>query len=177
MTIYCLFEILPRVPSTVGTLDDVCDLLTSRHWACAYQGAQPCTFYTRYGICKFGPTCKFDHPLGGLPYSPSASSLTDMPVAPYPIGSSPTTLAPSSSSSETPQEAPPQPFVSSSSNEPAAVAEEPPGHNQSREGANDAPQSSGTTGPILAQAGQSLSMSGSSPGTGSANPADILGAS
>ncbi|KAG6554599.1 hypothetical protein Mapa_003617 [Marchantia paleacea] len=140
-------------------------------------GAQPCTFYTRYGICKFGPTCKFDHPLGGLPYSPSASSLTDMPVAPYPKGSSPTTLAPSSSSSETPQDAPPQPFVSSSSNEPAAVAEEPPGHNQSREGANDAPQSSGTTGPILAQAGQSLSMSGSSPGTGSANPADILGAS
>ena len=63
------------------------------------QGAPPCSFYTRYGICKFGPTCKFDHPLvGGLTYSPSASSLSDMPVAPYPIGSSPTTLAPSSSS-------------------------------------------------------------------------------
>ena len=62
------------------------------------QGAPPCTFYTRYGICKFGPTCKFDHPLGGLTYSPSASSLADVPVAPYPIGSSPTTLAPSSSS-------------------------------------------------------------------------------
>ncbi|KAG0589622.1 hypothetical protein KC19_1G034500 [Ceratodon purpureus] len=62
-------------------------------------GAPPCSFYTRYGICKFGPTCKFDHPLvGGLTYSPSASSLSDMPVAPYPIGSSPTTLAPSSSS-------------------------------------------------------------------------------
>jgi len=61
-------------------------------------GAPPCTFYTRYGICKFGPTCKFDHPLGGLTYSPSASSLADVPVAPYPIGSSPTTLAPSSSS-------------------------------------------------------------------------------
>jgi hypothetical protein len=60
------------------------------------QGAPPCSFYTRYGICKFGPTCKFDHPLvGGLTYSPSASSLSDMPVAPYPIGSSPTTLAPS----------------------------------------------------------------------------------
>jgi hypothetical protein len=62
-------------------------------------GAPACSFYTRYGICKFGPTCKFDHPLlGGLTYSPSASSLSDMPVAPYPIGSSPTTLAPSSSS-------------------------------------------------------------------------------
>jgi hypothetical protein len=69
-------------------------------WVCVgLQGAPPCSFYTRYGICKFGPTCKFDHPLvGGLTYSPSASSLSDMPVAPYPIGSSPTTLAPSSSS-------------------------------------------------------------------------------
>lgn len=35
-----------------------------------------------------------------LSYSPSASSLTDMPVAPYPLGSSSLgTLAPSSSSS------------------------------------------------------------------------------
>eukprot|EP00246_Nothoceros_aenigmaticus_P012393 TRINITY_DN3825_c0_g1_i2.p1 TRINITY_DN3825_c0_g1~~TRINITY_DN3825_c0_g1_i2.p1 ORF type:complete len:494 (+),score=18.11 TRINITY_DN3825_c0_g1_i2:438-1919(+) len=64
-------------------------------------GAQPCTFYTKYGFCKFGHTCKFDHPLGPLSYSPSASSLADVAVAPYPIGSSPTTLAPSSSSIDT----------------------------------------------------------------------------
>ncbi|XP_010243539.1 PREDICTED: zinc finger CCCH domain-containing protein 32 [Nelumbo nucifera] len=64
-------------------------------------GAQPCTFYTQHGVCKFGPTCKFDHPMGSLSYSPSASSLADMPVAPYPVGSSLATLAPSSSSSET----------------------------------------------------------------------------
>ncbi|KAL2458547.1 CCCH-type Zn-finger protein [Forsythia ovata] len=35
-----------------------------------------------------------------LSYSPSASSLTDMPVAPYPVGSTNATLAPSSSSSD-----------------------------------------------------------------------------
>lgn len=63
-------------------------------------GAPPCTHYTQRGICKFGSSCKFDHPIGSLSYSPSASSLADMPVAPYPVGSSIGTLAPSSSSSE-----------------------------------------------------------------------------
>ncbi|XP_043723047.1 zinc finger CCCH domain-containing protein 32-like isoform X2 [Telopea speciosissima] len=63
-------------------------------------GAPPCTFYAQNGVCKFGPTCKFDHPMGILSYSPSASSLADMPVTPYPVGSSLATLAPSSSSSE-----------------------------------------------------------------------------
>lgn len=38
--------------------------------------------------------------MGMLSYSSSASSLADMAVAPYPIGSSMGTLAPSSSSSE-----------------------------------------------------------------------------
>ncbi|GLT60854.1 hypothetical protein SLA2020_335990 [Shorea laevis] len=63
-------------------------------------GAPPCTHYADRGVCKFGPACKFDHPMGTLSYSPSASSLSDMPVAPYPVGSSIGTLAPSSSSSE-----------------------------------------------------------------------------
>ncbi|KAF7813671.1 zinc finger CCCH domain-containing protein 34-like [Senna tora] len=63
-------------------------------------GAPPCTHYAQRGVCKFGPACKFDHPMGALSYSPSASSLADMPVAPYPVGSSIGTLAPSSSSSE-----------------------------------------------------------------------------
>ena len=65
-----------------------------------WQGAQICAFYAQHGVCKFGPTCKFDHPVGTLSYSPSASSLSDMPVAPYPIGFSVATLAPSSSSSD-----------------------------------------------------------------------------
>ncbi|OIW20815.1 hypothetical protein TanjilG_23198 [Lupinus angustifolius] len=63
-------------------------------------GAAPCTHYAQRGVCKFGPDCKFDHPVASLSYSPSASSLADMPVAPYPVGSSIGTLAPSSSSSE-----------------------------------------------------------------------------
>ncbi|KAE9455253.1 hypothetical protein C3L33_12857, partial [Rhododendron williamsianum] len=63
-------------------------------------GAPLCTHYAQNGVCKFGPSCKFDHPMGTLSYSPSASSLADMPVAPYPVGSAMGTLAPSSSSSE-----------------------------------------------------------------------------
>ncbi|XP_068326118.1 zinc finger CCCH domain-containing protein 58-like [Pyrus communis] len=63
-------------------------------------GAPLCTHYQQRGACKFGSACKFDHPIGTLSYSPSASSLADMPVAPYPVGSSIGTLAPSSSSSE-----------------------------------------------------------------------------
>ncbi|KAE9609585.1 putative transcription factor C3H family [Lupinus albus] len=80
------------------------------------QGASVCTHYTQRGVCKFGPACKFDHPMGSLRYSPSASSLTDMPVAPYySVGSSHGTLAPSSSSSELQHE-----LASGSSNEPAS---------------------------------------------------------
>ncbi|XP_059299077.1 zinc finger CCCH domain-containing protein 58-like [Lycium ferocissimum] len=62
-------------------------------------GAPICSHYSQNGVCKFGPSCKFDHPMG-ISYSPSASSLADMPVAPYPVGSSVGTLAPSSSSSD-----------------------------------------------------------------------------
>uniref|UniRef100_A0A1J3GXN8 Zinc finger CCCH domain-containing protein 58 n=1 Tax=Noccaea caerulescens TaxID=107243 RepID=A0A1J3GXN8_NOCCA len=65
-------------------------------------GVTQCTHFAQHGICKFGPACRFDHSMGSssLSYSPSASSLTDMPVAPYPLGSSSLgTLAPSSSSS------------------------------------------------------------------------------
>lgn len=58
-----------------------------------------CSHYLQSKVCRFGPSCKFDHPMGALSYSPSASSLADMPVAPYPVGSSMGTLAPSSSSS------------------------------------------------------------------------------
>ncbi|KAF3596710.1 hypothetical protein DY000_02026135 [Brassica cretica] len=51
----------------------------------------------------FVPACKFDHSMSSyslLSYIMSASSLTDMPVAPHPVGSSLLgTLAPSSSSS------------------------------------------------------------------------------
>lgn len=64
------------------------------------QGVQLCTFYLQKGHCKFGRACKFDHPIIGttVRYSPSASSLTNIPVAPpYALGSS---IAPSISFSE-----------------------------------------------------------------------------
>ncbi|CAI8590834.1 unnamed protein product [Vicia faba] len=66
-------------------------------------GAAPCTHYTQRGICKFGPTCKFDHPIASLSYSPSASSLADVSVAPHFVGSSVGTLVPSSSSELQPE--------------------------------------------------------------------------
>ncbi|CAK9209568.1 unnamed protein product, partial [Sphagnum troendelagicum] len=93
-------------------------------------GAPQCAFYAHYGICKFGPTCKFDHPTVGLTYSPSASSLTDMPVSPFPTGSSPTALGPSSSI----QGLHAGPSGTSSTIEPAAPSEELPGLQQYRDG-------------------------------------------
>ncbi|KAM7276976.1 hypothetical protein ACFE04_018842 [Oxalis oulophora] len=61
-------------------------------------GVQACSFYLQNGHCKFGSKCKFDHPMGTMRYSPSASSLVDVPVVPYPpVGSLLATLLPSSS--------------------------------------------------------------------------------
>lgn len=60
-------------------------------------GVQPCPDYTQHGVCKFGQTCKYDHPVGTLGYSPSVPSLSDIPIAPYPVGYSMTTLRPSAS--------------------------------------------------------------------------------
>eukprot|EP01018_Ginkgo_biloba_P003521 Gb_32583 [translate_table: standard] len=61
------------------------------------KGAPTCIFYMHYGICKYGPNCKFNHPMRTLSYSPSASSLGDMPVAPLPVVEYPSaTVAPSS---------------------------------------------------------------------------------
>ncbi|KAJ3683745.1 hypothetical protein LUZ60_013972 [Juncus effusus] len=48
-------------------------------------GAEACGYYAKHGVCKYGPTCKFDHPMGTLSYTPSASSLSDVPVSPYPL--------------------------------------------------------------------------------------------
>ncbi|CAA3010038.1 zinc finger CCCH domain-containing 34 [Olea europaea subsp. europaea] len=63
-------------------------------------GAPVCIKYSQNAVCQFGPLCRFDHPMKTLSGSPSASSLTDMPVAPYSVGSTNATLAPSSSSSD-----------------------------------------------------------------------------
>ncbi|KAK8623863.1 hypothetical protein V6N13_065225 [Hibiscus sabdariffa] len=63
-------------------------------------GEPTCTHFSQRGVCKFGPACKFDHPMEKLSYSPSTSSLSDMPVAHYTVGSTIGTQAPSSSSSD-----------------------------------------------------------------------------
>ncbi|ONM31063.1 Zinc finger CCCH type domain-containing protein ZFN-like 1 [Zea mays] len=63
-------------------------------------GAQPCTYYAQNGYCRYGIACKYDHPMGTLGYSSSALPLSDMPIAPYPMGFSVATLAPSPSSPE-----------------------------------------------------------------------------
>ncbi|KAE8785715.1 Zinc finger CCCH domain-containing protein 6 [Hordeum vulgare] len=61
-------------------------------------GAQPCSYYAQNGYCRYGVACKYDHPMGTLGYSSSPFPLSDVPIAPYPLGFSIATLAPSSSS-------------------------------------------------------------------------------
>lgn len=65
-------------------------------------GKPSCPYYVKHGICKFGPVCKFDHPMNLLPssppYSPSLSSLNEVPVAPFVPESS--LISPDSTSSE-----------------------------------------------------------------------------
>ncbi|KAK9195215.1 hypothetical protein WN943_003334 [Citrus x changshan-huyou] len=58
----------------------------------AFMGEPLCIFYSRYGICKFGPSCKFDHPMGIFTYNLSASSSADAPVRRF-LGSSSATGA------------------------------------------------------------------------------------
>ncbi|CAI0383300.1 unnamed protein product [Linum tenue] len=90
-------------------------------------GAHPCSFYLQNGYCKFGSTCKFDHPVGGaVRYSPSAaSSLVDVPVAPYLVGSLLATLSPSSTSYEL------RPELISGPRKIAYLSQSPPGNTSS----------------------------------------------
>ncbi|XP_062207561.1 zinc finger CCCH domain-containing protein 6-like isoform X1 [Phragmites australis] len=61
-------------------------------------GAQPCAYFAQNGYCRYGVACKYDHPMGTLGYSSSALPLSDISIAPYPLGFPVATLAPSSSS-------------------------------------------------------------------------------
>lgn len=89
-----------------------------------------------------------------------------MPVAPYPIGSSPTTLAPSSSSEA--------PLEGQSSLEPASFSEELAGQHQSKDSSDSAVVSSSTG----ANVSQNLSTQvGSSEIAGGSGQVDSLGAS
>ncbi|KAF2284878.1 hypothetical protein GH714_031830 [Hevea brasiliensis] len=57
------------------------------------KGQPICSNYSMYGICKFGPTCRFDHPFPGYPYSYSLSlqpvSIFDSSLLTYPRMSPP----------------------------------------------------------------------------------------
>ena len=36
---------------------------------CFIQGQAVCSYYSMYGLCKYGPSCKFDHPSATYPYN------------------------------------------------------------------------------------------------------------
>lgn len=54
------------------------------------QGQAVCSYYSMYGLCKYGPTCKFDHPpMSNLyNYGLSLPAMLDSPYLSYPRGSS-----------------------------------------------------------------------------------------
>ncbi|CAN8269598.1 unnamed protein product [Cochlearia groenlandica] len=85
----CKFGVSCRYHHPLDTVQPKTGVLLSSIGLPLRPGVAQCTHFAQHGICKFGPACKFDHSMASsLSYSPSASSLTDMPVAPYPIGSS-----------------------------------------------------------------------------------------
>lgn len=50
----------------------LCNFLMDELSSCLYiymQGQALCSYYSMYGICKYGPTCKFDHPPLSYPYN------------------------------------------------------------------------------------------------------------
>lgn len=61
---------------------------SNSHFSMYQQGEPVCGFYSRYGICKFGPNCKFDHPMTTFAYGPSTSPGGSVPAVRYLLGSS-----------------------------------------------------------------------------------------
>lgn len=51
-----------------------------------FQGQAVCSYYNMYGICKYGPTCRFDHPFVAQPYNYSVSlpAMLDPTFLSYP---------------------------------------------------------------------------------------------
>lgn len=48
---------------------------------CFLQGEPICSFYSRYSMCKFGPNCKFDHPIGTVMYGHASSPISEVPTS------------------------------------------------------------------------------------------------
>ncbi|RRT48877.1 hypothetical protein GW17_00034873 [Ensete ventricosum] len=73
-------------PERVGQPECEPNTVVSLRGSSVYPGEEPiCIFYSRYGICKFGTHCKFDHPMaapmGIYAYGLATSSLTDVAAA------------------------------------------------------------------------------------------------
>lgn len=54
------------------------------------QGQPICSYYSLYGLCKYGPTCRFDHPMDGYNYAYNMSPLAPAYSTPAPAYSPPT---------------------------------------------------------------------------------------
>lgn len=44
---------------------------------CYFQGQAICSYYSMYGLCKYGPTCRFDHPPMAYNYSVSLPAMLE----------------------------------------------------------------------------------------------------
>lgn len=85
---FCMYQALPGKIDTLGHSHSltVANFLRKKRTVSfvkfSFQGEIHCKFYSRYGICKFGPNCKFDHPMaapmGVYAYGYSPASLTNM---------------------------------------------------------------------------------------------------
>eukprot|EP00850_Spirogloea_muscicola_P006260 SM000029S10555 [mRNA] locus=s29:952187:953016:+ [translate_table: standard] len=70
------------LPLREGTLRRVGGPADSKrtHVPLPTQGSPTCTFYSRFGICKYGPTCRYDHPMHispapGPPVAPPTATV------------------------------------------------------------------------------------------------------
>lgn len=67
------------------------------------QGQAVCSNYSMYGICKYGPTCRYDHPFVGYPFNygvslPPLSILDSSLMTHHVIQTAPSESSPAMSS-------------------------------------------------------------------------------
>lgn len=73
----------------------------SSDYALQIQGQAVCLSYCMHGICKYGPACKYDHPIAGYLYNHNLgipTVLPDPPVFPFQWSSPSVTLSETSPS-------------------------------------------------------------------------------
>lgn len=63
------------------SLNCVCEVDYLTFWI---QGQPVCSYYSLYGICKYGPGCKYDHPVMVYSYNyPMGMNMMTSSVLPY----------------------------------------------------------------------------------------------